>query len=46
MATHSEPMHDANVDIKRLKIEGENFYCISNYDELRTILEEKSKFYQ
>lgn len=35
MATHSEPMHDANVDIKRLKIEGENFYCISNYDEMR-----------
>ena len=23
MATHSEPMHDAKVDIKRLKIEGE-----------------------
>jgi len=35
MATHSEPMHDAKVDIKRLKIEGENFYCISNYDEMR-----------
>jgi len=35
MATHSEPMHDANVDIKRLKIEGENFYCISNYHEMR-----------
>lgn len=35
MATQSEPMQDANVDIKRLKIEGENFYCISNYDEMR-----------
>ena len=23
------------VDIKRLKIEGENFFCISNYDEMR-----------
>ena len=24
-----------NVNIKRLKIEGENFYCISNYNEMR-----------
>jgi hypothetical protein len=35
MATQSETMHDANVNIKRLKIDGENFYCISNYDKMR-----------
>ena len=23
------------VEIKRLKIEGENFFCISNHDEIR-----------
>lgn len=26
---------DHSVDIKRLKIEGENFFCISNHDEIR-----------
>ena len=35
MATQSETMQEANVNIKRLKIEGENFYCISNYNEMR-----------
>jgi hypothetical protein len=35
MAIQSEQIHDENVDINRLKIEGENFYCISNYDEIR-----------
>ncbi len=35
MATQSEHKNGKNVDIKRLKIDGENFYCISNYDEIR-----------
>jgi hypothetical protein len=35
MATQSEHKNEKIVDIKRLKIDGENFYCISNYDEMR-----------
>lgn len=35
MATQSEHKNEKLVNIKRLKIEGENFYCISNYDEIR-----------
>ncbi len=35
MTTQSEYKNEPNADIKRLKIEGENFYCISNYDEMR-----------
>jgi len=35
MATQSEHTTEENIDIKRLKIEGENFYCISNYDRMR-----------
>jgi len=35
MAKQSEYTNEPNVDIKRLKIEGENFYCISNYDAMR-----------
>lgn len=35
MATQSEMIQDENVNIKRLKIKGENFFCISNFAEMR-----------
>ncbi len=35
MSGKEQENRDAVVEIKRLKIEGENFYCISNCDEMR-----------
>ena len=38
MSVKKQVKETPRVDIKRLKIEGENFYCISNCDEIRPFL--------
>lgn len=35
MSAQKQVKNNKSVEIKRLKIEGENFYCISNHDEIR-----------
>jgi hypothetical protein len=35
MSSQKQLKEESPIEIKRLKIEGENFYCISNYDEIR-----------
>lgn len=35
MTGQKKTKEESHIEIKRLKIEGENFYCIYNYDEMR-----------
>lgn len=35
MSSQKQGKQEAAVDIKRLKVQGENFFCISNHDEIR-----------